>query len=205
MGIVRKMNSFNVGWILFIVSAFTLGGNSKRYLVETKQKDTDDIPCICNKEASFPVCGVDGKTYQSQCLAKCSNVSTKCPGECPCGKKKKCPQVLLYDPVCGINGKTYDNRWIANCEKVFIHCEGECPCKKKVRSRKGKPDGKTCEKKCKTAHCDTACINGICEEVNLWDEDYCKGKTEGSSCRKLCKAPHCAPPFTKCKNNVCSN
>merc|ERR1711915_167330 len=99
MGIVRKMNSFNVGWILFIVSAFTLGGNSKRYLVETKQKDTDDIPCICNKEASFPVCGVDGKTYQSQCLAKCSNVSTKCPGECPCGKKKsvlRSSYMILY-------------------------------------------------------------------------------------------------------------
>merc|ERR1711915_680355 len=123
-----KMNSFNAAWILFILSASTFGGNSKKYLVKTEQKDTDDQDCTKVPYLLAPVCGTNGKTYDNKWLAECDKVATKCEGKCPCEKNESCIVPDILWPVCGSDGKTYSNEWDAKCEKVDIKCEGKCPC-----------------------------------------------------------------------------
>merc|ERR1711915_1015129 len=77
-------------------------------------------------------------------------------------------------------------------------------CKKEVNQCEGKPDGTSCTTKCKrNENCNTACIYGVCEEVDIWKPDYCIGKIDGTSCSQSCRATFCGPPHTKCKNNAC--
>ena len=39
--------------------------------------------CSCRRNL-HPVCGVDGNTYNNECLAKCAEIAVDCQGECPC-------------------------------------------------------------------------------------------------------------------------
>ena len=39
--------------------------------------------CSCRRNL-HPVCGVDGNTYNNECLAKCGEIAVDCQGECPC-------------------------------------------------------------------------------------------------------------------------
>lgn len=40
--------------------------------------------CNCGKGGYFPVCGIDGTTYDAICGTECVPVAIACTGECPC-------------------------------------------------------------------------------------------------------------------------
>ncbi|MBU0535871.1 MAG: hypothetical protein KKE20_02825, partial [Nanoarchaeota archaeon] len=87
------------------------------------------MPCRCPLPpipSEFTVCGVDGKTYTTDCDAKCNNVEVACKGECPCKPACVCPAILSQ--VCGADGKTYSNSCEATCAGVKVQCNRACPC-----------------------------------------------------------------------------
>ena len=80
-------------------------------------------PDVCDVKGE-PVCGCDGETYASACMAAVVGVSVAHPGACGC----LCE--LIYDPVCGCDGETYANECLAACAGVDVEdggtCSGKC-------------------------------------------------------------------------------
>jgi hypothetical protein len=78
-----------------------------------------------------PVCGVNGRTYQSKCYAGDAKIA--CQGACPCGQAGRTRELLAdgkcskeYVPVCGADQVTYANACMAG--DVEVACTGPCPC-----------------------------------------------------------------------------
>ena len=93
--------------------------------------------CRCTRKLD-PVCGADGVSYNSPCLATCrQRTRVACRGRCPCsaptGQAKqldtvagKCPRQI--QPVCGENGRDYMNECLARWNGTRAACRVPCPC-----------------------------------------------------------------------------
>ena len=88
----------------------------RRYLYNTE-------PCSCDLIYN-PVCGIDLKSYDNSCVAKCNKIpiayNGECISDCTCGES--------YDPVCGINKKTYSNQCELDCAGISKSYDGKCEC-----------------------------------------------------------------------------
>ncbi|MEZ4448412.1 MAG: Kazal-type serine protease inhibitor domain-containing protein [Nannocystaceae bacterium] len=108
-------------------------------------------PVSCERDR--PVCGCDGYTYESECVAWMNGVSVDFHDVCPppgcqsnaeCGAGSYCAKMTgdcggygactatpatcsaAYVPVCGCNGLTYTNACKAAKARVSIAHNGQC-------------------------------------------------------------------------------
>lgn len=92
--------------------------------------DTGIITQNCPDNAT-PVCGCDGITYSSACLAEASGITFYTAGDCgtcvdPAQMNPDTLCAYNYDPVCGCNHVTYMNECLAQSAGVTSYTAGPC-------------------------------------------------------------------------------
>lgn len=111
--------------------------------MNTTTNSTAAPPCSCPPEEGTPVCGEDGITYESDCMAQCKNVAVAMLG--PCEPQHTCAMPLApgncsaevtrwgFNPLtrtcqsfrysgCGGNGNNFATA--ADCQET---CRARCP------------------------------------------------------------------------------
>lgn len=80
--------------------------------------------CLCGFEISTrnAICGVNGRSYESKCVANCVNTPEMGGGFC----KNDCGCPHYFKPVCGVDGASYDNTCKMDCKGVARLHEGIC-------------------------------------------------------------------------------
>lgn len=80
--------------------------------------------CLCPFEihTGNAVCGVNGRTYESKCVADCVDTPEHGGGFC----KNDCGCAHYFKPVCGRDGATYDNECKLDCKGIAKLHDGIC-------------------------------------------------------------------------------
>lgn len=98
-------------------------------------------PCDCQVGAYYPVCGVDGMTYDASCGIECVEVEILCEGfECPC-PELACGDMMCEatEPVCTVSLPGPKGPTIYDCGPIPPECDGveppTCDCVMPLRPR----------------------------------------------------------------------
>ena len=152
------------------------------------EEDSYKVQLTCNKckPVVLPVCGVDNKTYQNACSARCKGIKIQYRGNClyeqkdpnqnknQANIKLNCNCENNIRLVCGVDGRTYQNQCFANCYsiKVFYHagCKAEYPgyCNQICKDYEGPV---VCGKDYKTYH--NKCVAEGCMRIPTLSEGSC--------------------------------
>lgn len=86
----------------------------------------ENLPCACTLIYA-PVCGENGRTYASSCVAACSGVTVVRDGECARhARRQVCACTSEVNPVCAVNGIIYANKCQADCAGYLVDPTNSC-------------------------------------------------------------------------------